>query len=64
MCNKLVNKLPVIIYIQISKRFNKLNSLIKLGIHDTSFASKSPFKKTWMNSSLCIHDARNFDEYT
>ena len=41
---------------------------IKSGIHDTSFASKSPFKKTWikknLNSSLCIHDARNFDEYT
>ena len=30
MCNILVNKLPVIIYIQISKRFYKLNSLISL----------------------------------
>jgi hypothetical protein len=35
-------------------------------LHDTSFASMSPFKKSWikknLNSSLYIHDERNFDE--
>ena len=55
-------------FLRVNLDCSKTGARVKPGIHDTSFASQVSIQENLdqenLNSSLCIHDARNFDEYT
>jgi hypothetical protein len=51
--NAILNKFFINEWNKNKEKFSddKLSTYIKPGIHDTSFASKSPFKKTWIKKT-------------